>query len=90
MKSEVVPRSFILNSSSIDGEHPIVKRCLDLGLATYGSPTTSNQAVLPYTSLKIGPGDSARSHTANEYIGLDEIDTGIRLYVALLDDFRFD
>lgn len=90
VKSEVVPRSFILNSSSIDGEHPIVKRCLDLGLATYGSPTTSNQAVLPYTSLKIGPGDSARSHTANEYIGLDEIDTGIRLYVALLDDFRFD
>lgn len=61
----------------------------ELGLQTYGSPTTSNQAVIPYTSLKIGPGDSARSHTANEYIALDEIEEGIRIFVELLDGFQF-
>ena len=62
VKSEVRPRSFSLNSSAIPIDHPIVLRCKDLGLKTYGSPTTSNQAVIPYPSLKIGPGDSARSH----------------------------
>lgn len=85
VKSEVLPRSFSLNSSSIDENHVIVKRCEELGLTTYGSPTTSNQAVIPYTSLKIGPGDSARSHTANEYIYVDEIARGIDTFVALLD-----
>lgn len=89
MKCEVCPRSFSLNSSSIPIDHPIVKRCRELGLQTYGSPTTSNQAVIPYTSLKIGPGDSARSHTANEYIALDEIEEGIRIFVELLDGFQF-
>lgn len=87
VKSEVHPRSFSLNSSAIAENHPIVQRCKEVGMATYGSPTTSNQAVIPYTSLKIGPGDSARSHTANEYIGLDEINEGIRLFVDLLDGF---
>lgn len=85
VKSEVIPRSFSLNSSSIDENHAIVKRCVKLGLTTYGSPTTSNQAVVPYTSLKIGPGDSARSHTANEYIYVDEIARGIDTFVSLLD-----
>ena len=89
VKCEVCPRSFSLNSSSIPIDHPIVKRCRELGLQTYGSPTTSNQAVIPYTSLKIGPGDSARSHTANEYIALDEIEEGIRIFVELLDGFQF-
>lgn len=88
VKSEVVPRSFSLNSSSIPESHPIVRRCLELGLTTYGSPTTSNQAVIPYTSLKIGPGDSARSHTANEYIGLQEIEDGIDTFIRLLDGFE--
>lgn len=87
VKSEVMPRSFSLNSSSIAEGHPIVKRCLALGLTTYGSPTTSNQAVIPYTSLKIGPGDSARSHTANEYITLEEIEGGVRGFVELLEGF---
>ena len=89
VKSEVRPRSFSLNSSAIPIDHPIVLRCKDLGLKTYGSPTTSNQAVIPYPSLKIGPGDSARSHTADEYIGLDEIEEGTMLFVKLLDGFCF-
>lgn len=87
VKSEVKPRSFSLNSSAIPLEHAMVKRCQAMGLTTYGSPTTSNQAVIPYTSLKIGPGDSARSHTANEYIKLEEIEQGIRIFVKLLDGF---
>lgn len=88
VKSEVKPRSFSLNSSAIPLEHAMVKRCQAMGLTTYGSPTTSNQAVIPYTSLKIGPGDSARSHTANEYIKLEEIEQGIRIFVKLLDGFE--
>lgn len=88
VKCDVVPRSFSLNSSSIPETHPIVRRCKALGLSVYGSPTTSNQAVIPYTSLKIGPGDSARSHTANEYIELKEIQQGIDIFVQLLDGFE--
>lgn len=86
VKAEVSPRSFSLNSSSIPEEHPVVKRCKALGLTTYGSPTTSNQAVIPFTSLKIGPGNSARSHTANEYIHLQEIEEGIDIFINLLDN----
>ena len=85
MKSEVRPRSFSLNSSAIPIDHPIVLRCKDLGLKTYGSPTTSNQAVIPYPSLKIGPGDSARSHTADEYIMIKEIEEALELYLKILD-----
>ncbi|MCC8174222.1 MAG: M20 family metallo-hydrolase [Odoribacter sp.] len=88
VESEIKPRSFSLNSSSISENHPIVQRCKKMGLRTYGSPTTSNQAVIPYTSLKIGPGDSARSHTTNEYIGLQEIEDGIRIFVELLDGLK--
>ncbi len=90
VKCEVKPRSFSLNSSTIDANHPIVKRCKALGLTTYGSPTTSNQAIIPYASLKIGPGDSARSHTANEYIYLKEIEQGIDIFVRLLDNILLD
>lgn len=89
IKSEALPRSFSLNSSFIPRNHPVVKRCEALGIRTFGSPTTSNQAVIPYTSLKIGPGDSARSHTANEYIELEEIEQGIVTFVKLLDGFEF-
>lgn len=88
VKSEVVPRSFSLNSSFISPDHPFVSRCKEMGLSVYGSPTTSNQAVIPFTSLKIGPGDSARSHTANEYITLEEIEEGINIFVRLLDGFE--
>lgn len=89
VKCEVKPRSFSLNSSAIANNHPIVRRCRNLGLSTYGSPTTSNQAVIPFTSLKIGPGESARSHTANEYIELREIEEGIAVFIKLLDGFDF-
>jgi acetylornithine deacetylase len=56
-----------------------------MGLKTYGSPTLSDQALIPYTSIKIGPGDSARSHTADEYIRISEIEKGIELYIKLLE-----
>ena len=88
IESEVTPRSFRLNSSGISPEHPIVKRGISLGLSTYGSPTTSDQAVIPCTSVKIGPGDSARSHTADEYIFLDEIRKGVEIYIMLLDQLE--
>lgn len=87
--SEVKARSFRLNSSGIELDHPIVKRGLDLGLTYYGSPTTSDQAVMPFRSIKIGPGDSARSHTADEYILLSEIENGFKTYVSLLDGLNF-
>ncbi len=86
--SEVKPRSFRLNSSGISVEHPIVQRGIKLGLNYYGSPTTSDQAVIPYPSVKIGPGDSARSHTANEYILISEIEEGFRIYVDLLTNLN--
>jgi len=84
--SNVTPRSTHINSSSIPMYHPVVQRGLSLGLTAYGSPTTSDQARIPYTSIKIGPGDSARSHTADEYILLDEIQDGIEMYIRLLTD----
>lgn len=87
--SEVHPRSFRLNSSGISAGHPLVQRGLEMGLEIYGSPTTSDQAVIPYPSIKIGPGDSARSHTANEYILISEIGEGIATYVKLLDKLKF-
>lgn len=83
--STVTPRSTHINSSSIPMDHPFVQRGLSLGLTAFGSPTTSDQARIPYTSVKIGPGDSVRSHTADEYIFINEIKQGIELYVTLLD-----
>jgi len=83
--SSIKPRSTHINSSSISMDHPFVQRGLSLGLTAFGSPTTSDQARIPYPSIKIGPGDSARSHTADEYILLDEIQNGIETYIQLLD-----
>lgn len=82
--SEVVARSTRLNPSSIPLDHPIVKSGLALGRKTYGSPTMSDQALIPYPSVKIGIGDSARSHTADEFVYTDEIKAGIELYIQLL------
>lgn len=90
VRCEATPRSLTWNSSSIDEGHSIVKRCKDLGLTTYGSPTTSNQVAIPYTSLKIGPGQSARSHTANEYIEVKEVEEGIKIFIKLLDGFKLE
>jgi acetylornithine deacetylase len=89
IQSEVKPRSFRLNSSGINSDHPIVQRGIALGRKIYGSPTTSDQAVIPFPSIKMGPGDSARSHTANEYILLNEIREGIATYVELLEGLVF-
>ena len=89
INAEVNPRSFRLNSSGISPDHPLVKRGIAMGLNTYGSPTTSDQAVIPYPSIKMGPGDSARSHTANEYILISEIAAGIETYINLLDGLKF-
>ncbi len=83
--SEVTARSFRLDSSKIDGNHPFVKRCVELGLTPYGSPTLSDQALMKFPSIKIGPGKSSRSHTADEYIMLNEIESGIETYINILD-----
>lgn len=88
ISSEVKARSFRLNSSGISIGHPLVQRGLAMGLTHYGSPTTSDQAVIPCTSIKIGPGDSARSHTADEYIHPDEIRKGVEVYLRLLDQLE--
>ncbi len=85
---DVKARSLRLNSSYISTEHPVIKRGINMGRDTYGSPTTSDQAVMPFTTLKLGPGDSARSHTANEYILLAEIHEGIQIYYDLLNQLN--
>lgn len=85
---EVKPRSFRLNSSRIALENPFVQRAIMIGKESYGSPTLSDQALMPFPTVKIGPGDSARSHTADEYILLSEIREAIELYVKLLDGLR--
>jgi acetylornithine deacetylase len=81
---DVIPRSTRLKSSSISEDHPIVKAGIVMGRKTYGSPTTSDQALLDIPSLKMGPGDSARSHMADEFIYVDEIEQGIDLYIQLI------
>ncbi len=89
IEAEVLPRSMRLQPSKIDPQHPLVLAGKKLGLSTYGSPTTSDQAVIPYESLKIGPGDSARSHTADEFIYKKEIEDGIDIYIKLLSSIIF-
>lgn len=85
VQSEVKPRSTRLRSSAIALDHPLVKAGLKIGRSYYGSPTTSDKALMTFPALKIGPGDSARSHTADEYIYIDEIKEGIELYIQLLN-----
>ncbi|HCE58786.1 MAG TPA: acetylornithine deacetylase [Prolixibacteraceae bacterium] len=88
LQSEVVPRSVRLNSSGISEHHPFAKLVKSKGIPAYGSPTTSDQAIIPFLSVKMGPGDSARSHTANEYIYKSEITNGIKLYIELLEELK--
>ena len=85
---DVKERSTRLNSSHIDTGHPVVQRGLSMGLEAFGSPTASNQTVVDFTTVKIGPGQSSRSHTADEYIETEEITTAISTYVALLDGLK--
>nr|WP_299387420.1 M20 family metallo-hydrolase [Allomuricauda sp.] len=84
---KMTPRSLRLNSSAIDPNHDLVKSGVGLGRKTYGSPTLSDQAALSCQSVKLGPGDSTRSHSANEFIHLHEIEEGIDLYIKILTGF---
>ena len=85
IQSEAKARSFRLNSSHIDAEHPFVKRAVELGRTPFGSPTLSDQALMRFPSVKIGPGKSSRSHTADEYIRVSEIEEAIGMYIKILD-----
>ncbi len=85
ISNEAKARSFRLNSSSIPTDHPFVKRAVELGKSPFGSPTLSDQALMPFPSVKIGPGKSSRSHTADEYIMITEIEEAIALYIRILD-----
>ena len=84
VQCDVTPRSMRMRPSFIPETHPLVQAGIGLGKQLYGSPTTSDQALIPATSVKVGPGDSARSHTADEFIYLDEIRQGIDTYIRLL------
>ena len=84
-QSQVKPRSMRIRSSIISLQHPLVKTGIDLGRKYYGSPTTSDKALMPFPALKMGPGDSARSHTADEFIYIEEIKEGIEGYIQLLN-----
>lgn len=84
-KCELRARSFRLHSSSIPQDHPLIKRCIERGMQPFGSPTLSDQALMPFLSFKLGPGDSSRSHSADEFIKISEIQQAIDTYVSLLD-----
>ncbi|AFL85212.1 acetylornithine deacetylase/succinyldiaminopimelate desuccinylase-like deacylase [Belliella baltica DSM 15883] len=89
LQAELKPRSLRLNSSKIPSDHKIHKVIKQLNLVQYGSPTLSDQALIPYPSIKIGPGDSARSHTADEYIFISEIHKGIEGYINVLNSYIY-
>lgn len=86
VRSKLTPRSLRLNSSRIAEHHPLVQSGRAAGLEAYGSPTLSDQALLPFPTIKLGPGDSARSHTADEFILVSEIEAGIKTYLELLSE----
>ena len=84
-KCELRARSFRLHSSSISPEHPIIRKCVERGMQPFGSPTLSDQALMPFPSFKLGQGESCRSHSADEFIKVSEIEQAIETYVYLLD-----
>ena len=86
LKSKFKPRTTRMKSTSIPLDHPLVQAGIKLGKGYYGSPTTSDKALMPFSTLKMGPGDSARSHTADEYIYIDEIKEGIQTYIQLVNE----
>ncbi len=88
ISSDVQARSFRLNSSSVAADHPFVQRAVALGRVPFGSPTLSDQALMHFPTVKIGPGNSSRSHTADEYIVLDEIQEALTIYYELLDNLK--
>ncbi len=86
LKSKFKPRTTRMKSTSISLNHPLVLAGIKLGKGYYGSPTTSDKALMPFSTLKMGPGDSARSHTADEYIYIEEIKDGIEMYIKLVNE----
>jgi acetylornithine deacetylase len=88
-QSSILPRSFRLKSSSIAENHPLVMAGKFLGKTTYGSPTTSDKALMPFPALKMGPGNSARSHTADEFIYVNEIEDGIQDYIKIINQLVY-
>ena len=84
MKSSLQARSFHLHSSSIPADHPLVRRCVAMGMQPFGSPTLSDQALMRFPSFKLGPGESSRSHSADEFICVSEIRNAIETYIRLL------
>lgn len=84
MKSELKARSFRLHSSSIPEDHPLIRKCKKMRMKPFGSPTLSDQALMPFPSFKLGPGESSRSHSADEFVKIDEIHQAINKYVKLL------
>ena len=85
LKCEARARSFRLSSSHVSPEHPVVRRAVAMGRVPFGSPTLSDQALMPFPSMKMGPGKSSRSHTADEFIFVREIEEAIGMYIELLD-----
>ena len=85
LKSEVKAHSFRLKSSRIDPDHPLIRKCVAMGMKPFGSPTLSDQALMHFPSFKLGPGESSRSHSANEFIRISEIRDAIAKYETLLD-----
>ena len=83
-RCELKARSFRLHSSSIAENHPLVKRCVNLGLKPFGSPTLSDQALMPFPSFKLGPGESSRSHSADEYICISELEQALETYLKII------
>ena len=83
-RCELKERSFRLHSSSISTEHPLVKRCMELRLKPFGSPTLSDQALMPFPSFKLGPGESSRSHSADEYICISEMEHALETYLKII------
>ncbi len=90
MKSEIQPRSIRLKSSFIKADHPLVIAGTKMGISSYGSPTCSDMALMNFPSLKIGPGDSARSHSADEFIHVNEIKDGIKTYIQLIKNYELE
>lgn len=85
VKSEVTARSTRLSSSHIAPQHPLVRKCMAMGMKPFGSPTLSDQALMPFPSFKLGPGQSSRSHSADEFIRISEIADAISTYITLFD-----
>ena len=86
LQSEVTPRSTRIRASVIDEQHPLVRAAVKAGAKPFISTTTSDRTLMPFPALKIGPGDSARSHTADEYVLVEEIEQGIATYVEIIEN----